>query len=124
MMYHAIKKEQGFQLIPITTDVPYVVADYSDLDNSLLLQSVHSYEDFRFTAKMDDFGKPVFGIGKDQKSQKVERWIMNIKYQFELKGDDILWFLDTFTDNPEVAKGWIQPIGHQGNPEPEQGAQP
>lgn len=111
--YRAIRKTQGFQLVPVLKEAVYAAGFYSPEDNSLHLQSTVSYQDFKFVAKIDEYGAAITKHGK----QQVERRTIDHNYQFQLTGDDITWFIDSFVENATDAKEWIHPVGHQGNPE-------
>jgi hypothetical protein len=97
--------QSSFSLIPLTKEAVYVEGKFFPQSERLVMVSPVSKEVFDLIEKFDDDGNMQFVRGTQV--PKRERLRLNNNVNHQLKGSDILWFLENYVENAQFAKDII-----------------
>lgn len=105
---YSVKLNNGletFGLLPLSKECNIVDGKFFLESNTLLLISENETEKFDLIEKFDDYGD--FKINPKNGKNQVERLRVVNPYNYQLSGDDVIWFLDEFVVNAEFAKNIV-----------------
>ena len=118
--YYGFKSTSGdmetFQLLPLTKEAIFVEGKYFPGSKVLVLLHPDTKEVFDLVEKFTPEG--TFEISTRTGKAKVERVRIQSNYNYQLAGEDVTWFINTYVENSEQVLNIIKGTIIITNPEP------